>query len=341
MLHRLTLAVVKTRLRKVSPEIEVQSTHYKNNSFPLRLRCKTCGTRWEATTHNLLKRRPTGCPTCGQNKAREGHRLTFEEVEEKLNKKLILLSFENGAAKKKGKTNLTCEVKCKECGHEWRATLCNLVHNLKRGAYGYHGCPKCRVRKATDNPFNPRLTTKEVKKLFSQNQRGMSFIGPYTKYNAPFKVSCKRCNHEWMTTMTLAINPQNNRPRQSCPKCYPTRYGASEERVRKIIEHTTGEPFPKARPSSDVPWLKGMHLDGFNKKLGVAFEYQGYQHYERDCHFHGKTATERKIAFEELKRRDARKRFQCMYHGVLLICIPYWKGEKEIEKLVKKKLASR
>jgi hypothetical protein len=72
-------------------------------------------------------------------------------------------------------------------------------------------------------------------------------------------------------------------------------------------------------------------LDGYCPELksekfpnGTAVEQQGYQHY-KPSHWNGFS----KEAFLEQKRRDMRKRVQCIRHGVLLICIPYWKKDTE------------
>ena len=63
-----------------------------------------------------------------------------------------------------------------------------------------------------------------------------------------------------------------------------------------------------------------MELDGYNSAHQVAFEYQGWRHYQ----------------IEYVKRNDARKRQLCRRHGVTLICIPYWK--RDIANFVAKKL---
>jgi thiol-disulfide isomerase/thioredoxin len=87
---------------------------------------------------------------------------------------------------------------------------------------------------------------------------------------------------------------------------------------RKIFEKIFGEDFPSERPL----WLRGpkggrLELDGFCKKLGIAFEYQGIQHYEQ----HGKYRGEE--ALEERKRIDQLKKQLCFANGVKLIEVPY------------------
>lgn len=57
-------------------------------------------------------------------------------------------------------------------------------------------------------------------------------------------------------------------------------------------------------------WLFGMELDFFNASLGVAFEFQGDQHF---------VPTERFGDCRDQKRRDARKRALCREKEILLI----------------------
>ena len=61
-----------------------------------------------------------------------------------------------------------------------------------------------------------------------------------------------------------------------------------------------------------------MQLDGYNSELGLAFEYQGKQHYVSGSWFH-KT----KKAHDDQTRRDREKAILCKKHGVTLIVVPY------------------
>jgi hypothetical protein len=81
-----------------------------------------------------------------------------------------------------------------------------------------------------------------------------------------------------------------------------------------------------------------LELDGYCPELkskkfpnGTAIESQGYQHYWFPNRYH-----RTKEAFLDQKKRDMRKRIQCLRHGVLLICIPYWK--KDIGSFIRGKM---
>jgi len=89
----------------------------------------------------------------------------------------------------------------------------------------------------------------------------------------------------------------------------------SENFLRRELETLTGKKFPSIRPS----WLRNpstgclLELDCYNSDLGVAFEYQGIQHYTAQDHFGG-TDT-----LEKVKQRDSVKRDLCKQKGINLI----------------------
>ena len=76
----------------------------------------------------------------------------------------------------------------------------------------------------------------------------------------------------------------------------------------------------RALPSHQVvheaspAWLGGQRLDVFVETMGVAFEYQGQQHYEPVSVFGGDEA----LAIQQ--RRDAQKREACRHQEVYIVC---------------------
>ncbi|MFX0017727.1 MAG: hypothetical protein ACFFAF_03295 [Candidatus Hermodarchaeota archaeon] len=119
-----------------------------------------------------------------------------------------------------------------------------------------------------------------------------------------------------------------------CPDCH---IYISETICRRFFEKIFKVPFPKSYPI----WLTNkngnqMELDGYNKELGLAFEYQGIQH--------------RKKAFnmtdddlKNLQEEDALKLKLCKKNGVILLqipddeIIPYDKMQEYIEEEYKRK----
>lgn len=85
--------------------------------------------------------------------------------------------------------------------------------------------------------------------------------------------------------------------------------------------------FPDAQNHISPEWLKPQHLDVYVPTEKLAFEYQGQQHYEPVDFFGGQKS------FEEIVKRDKRKRLKCKKNGVVLI---YWRYDEAINKKVLK-----
>ncbi len=93
-----------------------------------------------------------------------------------------------------------------------------------------------------------------------------------------------------------------------------------EARSRRILEVALGVPFTKVRPE----FLRRengrcLELDGFSPALGLAFEFQGRQHYAHVPHFHRGGPTD----LDQQQSRDREKVAGCRAAGVDLLVIPY------------------
>ncbi len=102
---------------------------------------------------------------------------------------------------------------------------------------------------------------------------------------------------------------------KGCPYCR----NKNEEECRSIFESIFKEKFPKKKPK----WLKvlenvrNLELDGFNENLGIAFEYDGGQHFYSVKWWGGEEY------LKEIKERDLLKNKICKEKGITLIRIPY------------------
>ena len=110
-----------------------------------------------------------------------------------------------------------------------------------------------------------------------------------------------------------------------------------EERCQRIFENIFSEKFPKVRPSWLLNKETGYHLelDGYCKKLKLAFEYDGIQHQKYPNPFHRDLSD-----FNRQRKRDKIKNRRCKSHKVILIRIKYniLDLEEYMRKLKKKGL---
>lgn len=311
--------------------------HYKNKVSKTTFKCSRCRHQWAATPQNLLKKsNPTGCPQCRRKRATKRRSLTLLEVAAKLTKHKIAVKLLT--IKKETKKNLRCLLRCLQCNHKWWTPLCSLVHNHRNGKLKANGCPRCSQKLSSQNKLTLEVVKNRLKKRTDIN------VLRYTSFHRKVSLQCRQCHHKWSAFITQLILPKSAeelRSPQKCPNCFPHQFGASEEEVRSTLQLLTGLRWPQANPS-EVPWLYGLYLDGYCQGLksnkwpnGVAFEYQGPQHYGL-CQINGSVDTKKKLA--RRKRNDLRKRIQCWRHKVKLIVIPHWKKSANLKSYLKKKL---
>ena len=158
---------------------------------------------------------------------------------------------------------------------------------------------------------NRKLTIEEVKVKFEERDYEL-LEGEYVNSATKIKYKCPKGH-------IGKICYNSFRDGSGCSKCL----FKNEQRCRKIMEDFFGVPFDKSRP----PWLKGLELDGYNEEFGIAFEYDGAQHYKYVQYWH-KTPK----GFFIQRKRDLEKFFLCKINGVKLIKIPYYNDDSEFIK---------
>jgi hypothetical protein len=88
-----------------------------------------------------------------------------------------------------------------------------------------------------------------------------------------------------------------------------------EDICRKIFEDIYGYPFVNCKPI----FMQGLEFDGYCEQLGIAFEYDGIQHFkpsdQMNIFAHGK--------FYKIQNRDRRKRKLAYDFGIRLYHIPF------------------
>jgi hypothetical protein len=124
-----------------------------------------------------------------------------------------------------------------------------------------------------------------------------------------------------------------------CGECFKEHHLWGETKCREAVERLLGAPFGTDRPEW-MPRPRGgrpLELDMYNKKLKIAFEYNGIQHYEYHERFHKGDPREfqRQVEYDALKARECEKR------GITLIPIPYSVPPHKFEEYIRKELANR
>lgn len=145
-----------------------------------------------------------------------------------------------------------------------------------------------------------------------------------------FKFRCSE-GHEWVAHSGKMGSHRGKWLRGTgCNEC-SNRTSRGERLTRLIFEAIFETPFPKARPK----WLRGnkgmpLELDGYSKKMGLAFEYQGQQHYGHEPLFH------RTNSFERQEKRDEEKRLLVKISSIKiqLIEIPFFRDNKTVDEAV-------
>lgn len=189
-------------------------------------------------------------------------------------------------------------------GHVWDTTLTTIIHRKS-------WCPNC----AGNRPY--KLSDLQD---FAVGRGGELLSQEYVNTHFNYRWKCGN-GHMWRATFNSL------RRGDWCPHCT---FNFKEEVCRLIFEKTFGEKFPRLRPR----WLKNsggnqMELDGFCKKLSIAFEYNGEHHY-RSGHF---SMTE--SALKKRKKDDQRKIKLCKEENIKLFIVKYDKPLIEVMSRVR------
>lgn len=175
-------------------------------------------------------------------------------------------------------------------GHQWEVDY----NHVQQGTW----CPECNLSKIP--------TQDDVNALAARS--GGKCLSAYKNNKTQMKWQCSN-KHVWESTYS------HIQQGSWCPKCR----AKTEQYCRSIFECLFNSEFPNTRPD----WLLNeegnkLELDGYNKNLKIAFEYNGRQHYEIVEHWEG---SDEKL--QKQQEHDRIKKEECSNRGIILIVIPY------------------
>ena len=191
---KLTLEIVKERLKDINPMVEIIDDVYKGSKEKMKCRClkEGCGHEFETTWDHLK----TGqkCRRCS------GYiPLTIEIIKDKvkdISPTVQILDKEYLGSH----TNIRCKCLVDGCGWEWEAN----ARTLMKG----HKCANCAG--------NVKLTFKEAQyRVKSINPMIQMTEEGYKNVRSKIKCRClvEGCNHEWITSTSKLFQGQG------CKKC--------------------------------------------------------------------------------------------------------------------------
>ena len=144
-------------------------------------------------------------------------------------------------------------------------------------------------------------------------------IDGYKSSKTKLKIICSD-GHEFM------ISPHKLYDGKWCPKCTNS---ISEELTRFIFEEIYSKKFEKFKF-----WHKNhfIELDGYNKDLNIAFEYNGIQHYRKN----GFIRTDDQLKHQQYL--DSLKVEYCEENNIKFVIIPYTINHYDIVDYLKREL---
>jgi len=252
---------------------------------------------------NRIQQRGAWCPECAKesgykkigNANRKHDIKHFHKYAEELGGKCHTKKYRNNIQ--------YLEFSCKN-GHRFKTRASSIIN-------GYW-CQPCGID-------GQKLDEEEDGKFIEDN--GGKLLSKYKNNRTKMKIQCNKCSNIWENSFG------HLKKGQWCPYCA---FGKSEHQFREVIEGALGVKFPKKYPKWLINPKTGnrLQLDGYNEELGVAFEYQGYQHFEQAYY------DKDEKALQERKFRDKIKKKLCKKYGVKLLCPTYKMKQEDFESYI-------
>ena len=272
-------------------------TEYINNNTMMKWEClvETCRHVWKRKFVTITRPNNIGCPKCYYNDISLHKFEDVKKIAESKNLLCLTPIYKNAATIMKWK--------CKKCEREWETSFESISKSIG-------GCVKCTFKETICHNI-------DYVKNFIKDKGIICLSNVYFNNREKLKFQCNVCDNIWEATFHHIKDSLSG-----CPNCQSFR---TERLCRELFQSFIGYNFPKAR----LPEMNRLELDGYCEELGVAFEYNGIQHYEHTEYFH----TEEE--FKAQQERDKLKLELCEKNKILLITIPHEYDYKDPDRLEK------
>ena len=268
---------------------DYSETSYTNAKTKITFRCKKHNHKFYQTSNNhFYSKYP--CKYCKKEYLSKLYALDTEEFKDRV--KLIYGSkYDLQQVVYKNQKN-SVKIRCKDHNYIFE----KLPELLLKG----HGCPKC-----TKEKFQLEHSSKQLEeiKTFIEKFNGKCLSTKYIDNTTNMQFKCEHGHKFWESWSDI------KNALRWCPKCSSNKL-IGESIARQILEHLLQIKFP----STFIPELQGLQLDGYNKKHKIAFEYQGYQHYTIKSHFQNSSKD-----YKAQLERDNKKKELCKKEGITLL----------------------
>ena len=257
---------------------------YKGQRFKHKWLCLKCNNSFIANWKRIFKTvrgfHSGGCLRCAE---RTGYSINKIKANLKKNKRpIICLSNEYVNNKSPMKW------KCKKCSHEWETTWKAIKGTRTKGC-GPQGCIVCAN--------NVKYTIEKIHKIVKEKNLPLKLISNVYKHNTSnnLKWKCLDCNGKWNASWAN-INCVD----KGCPFCATE--GKTERKITNFLKEVFGKKsFIKVKPEflrNPETGLK-LEIDAYSKKLNLAIEINGEQHYKYSPYFH-----KNEQSFFKVQKRD-------------------------------------
>ena len=268
---------------------DYHNTEYRDAKTKINFRCKKHDYSFEQTSNNHLNSKHP-CKFCLQESRREAF---SDDINIFKNKIQVIFGdqfdFKNANyINQRIPISLTCLKHNKVVTKEPQVFL--------RG----HGCDLCA--KEASLAVLSKQTLVEIHNFVAKLNgkcNSKNYINNETKLDFECKVG-----HKFQKSWSAVKNSL-----RWCPKCSPNKL-IGETLARLILEHL----LKMKLPSVYIKEMEGLQLDGYNSENRIAFEYQGYQHFTENSHFH----TNEKRYKSQIKRDNYKKEL-CKKNKITLI----------------------